>query len=566
MLKLDRPTRALRLLLLLAVAFTPLLAQDTTPPATVGGLEIATSIGDLQLSWDPVSLDANGAAEIVTQYRIYRGVGPEFPLQFKPIGTSLTPDLFDPGAAAAGPDYYYLITAIDDSGNESAVRPGSLTDPPQLSGFWTGTTIELQWDPAEPQANVDFYRVYIGESPREYNAFVDIGTLTSFGFTGLEFNKNYFFAVVAFDLDGIPSALSNEHVDALAGTIDLSVHQTDQLCFGGACPHGGNGFQRRGGQELMIPVSFPAGDWTNITMTYTIASNLCSNVPDKCGDQNPGWNPCGDPWDRTASVFLVLNDCVSSGNCYGSQGNLELIRTITPFGTDALPPDGTGAVPPASWTMDITPYRSLLTGDKYVGAFIATWVNPGWEVSVDFHFSEDPLEASPKPPAAGVIPVWFRDGGNSTATTQVSIPVEATSVVGRLFTTGHGGILDETCACSAQGRPCDEFCSKLVNIQVDGGIRWAANPFRTDCSPLGEGICGPGSCQDWNACGCSSCTFNRSGWCPGLIACHENEPCDQDLPADSWFAPGTSHEVNMDVRLMTPGASWANSLAIYWYE
>jgi hypothetical protein len=288
-------------------------------------------------------------------------------------------------------------------------------------------------------------------------------------------------------------------------------------------------------------------------------------APDKCGDQNPGWNPCGDPWDRTASVYLVLNDCIDGGgNCYGQRGNLELIRTVTPFGTDAPPPDGTGVVGPAVWTFDVTPYARLLSGTKYVGAFIGVWVSPGWYVKTEFHFSEDPAEASPKPPADGVIPVWFRDGGNDATPTEVTIPIEATDVKARLFTTGHGGVTSG-CDCGS-GRPCDEFCSKWVWVTVDGVIRQKIFPWRTDCSPLGEFQCGSGTCQEWNACGCPSCTYNRAGWCPGFIACHHDEPCDQDLDASYWFTLGATHDVLVQVPQMTSGATWANSLAVYWYE
>jgi hypothetical protein len=538
---------------------------DVVVPAEVQGLLVSKSAGDVTLAWTAVTQDATGQPETVAEYAVYRGGAPIFPLSFERLAGSPSPDLVDAGAASDPQNYFYLVTAVDDSGNEGSARPSAFVTVPALSGSWTQTSIELGWSEAVPPP--DSYRIYYGTSSRSYEFYEDVGTLTSWGFTGLQDDTNYYFAVVARDATGIESALSNEHVDALAGTIDFRVHDESRLCPFDACPASNGEIQRRGGQEMMIPVEFPEGDWVNITLTYTAASNLCSNVPDKCGDQNPGWNPCGDPWDRTASVFLVLNDCIETGSgCYGAQGNLELIRTITPFGTDAPPPDGTGVVDPAVWTIDLTPYRPVLQGTKHVGAYIATWVAPGWVVSVDFHFSEDPLEASPKPPAAGVVPAWFRDGGNDATPNAVTIPSTATQVKARLFTTGHGGVTGPSCACNAQGRPCDEFCSKQVTILVDGVIRRAVVPTRTDCSPLGEFVCGNGTCSAWNACGCPSCTFNRSGWCPGLVACHQNEPCDQDLDATPWLAPGDTYDVHMDVRQMTPGASWANSLAVFWYE
>ena len=127
-----------------------------------------------------------------------------------------------------------------------------------------------------------------------------------------------------------------------------------------------------------------------------------------------------------------------------------------------------------------------------------------------------------------------------------------------------GGVGKPECDCPA--RPCDEFCSKWVQMVVDGEVKREVFPWRTDCSPLGEGICGEGTCDEWNACGCPSCTYNRAGWCPGFLACHENEPCDQDFDATSWFVPGATHSIGVRVPDITPGAYWANSVAVYWYE
>lgn len=548
----------------------PARGQDTVIPAEVTGLGLdlsGTGGGDLAVAWDPVTLDALGAPETVDHYRIYRGIGPHFPLDFTLIGTSPTPDYLDEGGASDGQTYYYVATAVDAAGNEGSARPSGFTTLPALSGFWTATTIELSWTGAEPAEDVASYRVYYGPDRRTYAAMEDVGLATSHSLTGLTPNMNWFAAVVAVDVQGNESALSNEHFDALGGTINVRAHDESRLCYGGCPPQPGE-IQRRSGKEILVPVDFPEGDWVNVTLTFTVDSRLCVApiAPDKCGDQNPGWNPCGDPWDRTASVYLVLNDCIDTGgNCYGQQGNLELLHAVTPFGTDAEPPDGTGVVDPPDWTFDITPYAPLLTGTKYVGSFIGVWVSPGWYVTVDFHFSEDPAEASPTPPADGIVPVWFRDGGNSTATVPVTIPSNATDITARLFTTGHGGVTSADCNCGS-GQPCDEFCSKWVSIFVDGGLRTKVFPWRTDCSPLGEWVCGAGTCQEWNACGCPSCTFNRSGWCPGYISCHTDPPCDQDLDADAWFTLGATHDVNVNVLGMTPGASWANSLAIYWYE
>jgi hypothetical protein len=261
------------------------------------------------------------------------------------------------------------------------------------------------------------------------------------------------------------------------------------------------------------------------------------------------------------------------GSCL-TPGNLELMRAITPFGTDAKPPDGTGQVPARSLTLDITPYASLLTGTRYVGTEIVNFTQAGWWVTVDFTFSERPDEASPKPPADGIEIVGL--GGAPLPPKAVSVPATATQVIGRLFTTGHGGTYfcdggtNDGNPCNpgmcpgGVCNPCDEFCHRTNRILKDGAPAWTAVPFRTDCSPNGINNCLPGSCKNWNACGCPSCTYPRAGWCPGYIACHHNAPCDQDIDLTAEFPPGGTYEIGYDVLVQK--GYWPVSLVLYWYE
>ncbi|PYT08125.1 MAG: hypothetical protein DMF49_06050, partial [Acidobacteria bacterium] len=295
---------------------------------------------------------------------------------------------------------------------------------------------------------------------------------------------------------------------------------------------------------------------------------------DKCGT-NPnqgGYNPCGDPWDRIAYLFLVLDDCIQTGgNCITPQ-NVELMHAITPFGTDAPPPDGSGQVPPRVLTLDITPYAPLLHGSRYIGADIGNFVQAGWHVTVDFDLNERTDEASPKKPADGITAVIFESGGAVTTPRQVTIPSDAQQVFGRIFMSGHGG----NSACdggSNDGGPCsggadcpggscgtcDEFCHRQQIIKVDGQTAWQVTPWRDDCSPGGLT-----ACYAWNACGHASCFFSRAGWCPGYIACHQHPPCDQDRLMTTWLTPGATHGVTWEIPIIA--GSWAKSMAVYWYK
>ena len=315
------------------------------------------------------------------------------------------------------------------------------------------------------------------------------------------------------------------------------------------------------------------------------AACLCTppahGTTDKCGDTNPGgYNPCGDPWDRGAHLFLVQDEsCIQNGQSCINSNQVELMRAITPFGTDAPPPDGSGEVPPRVLTLDITPYASLLSGSKYIGAEIGHYVQAGWHVTVDFDLNLRTDEASSKRPAAGVSPLLWDGGGSVTTPRQVTIPPTAQQVFARFFVTGHGGGLaceypgtegdphsgnnGKPCTSSADCpggscQTCDEFCHRRHRVQVDGQDAWVVVPWRSDCTP--------GSifaCQDWNACGWPSCTYSRAGWCPGYIACHTNPPCDQDVELTPFLTPGATHDVTWLVDYNA--GSWAKTMTVYWY-
>jgi fibronectin type 3 domain-containing protein len=560
-------------------AIGAVMAADVTPPAEVTELRVTKDAGDVVLTWSEVTTDRAGQPETIERYDVYRGTDPDFVPDkdgdTNRIGTAISPEYVDTGAAADSITYFYRVSAIDAAGNESNTRMPEVTTPPVLSGYWTDTTIELEWTDAQPIEDVVGYRVYYGPASGQYDFVDDVGLSNTHTLTGIDDNTNWYSAVTAVDAAGNESAFSNEHVDAIGGTIELRVHDEDKVCWGASnCSPASGHVQRSNGQELMIPVTLPEGDWVNIEMTFTLDSRLCNDpaiAPDKCGDNNPGWNPCGDPWDRTARVFLVEDDCIDDGsNCADGHENLELMRAITPFGTDAPPPDGSGEVPPRVLTLDVTPFEKLLEGNKHVGVKISTYVR-WWYVTVDFRFSERPEEASPKPPADGIDVLFF--GGHDPPTATTTIPAEATEVYTRLFTTGHGGDYycdggtndgdpcnpDNPNCPSGECNPCDEFCHRTNRILVDGSSAWEDVPWRDDCSP--------GSlfaCWEWNACGHASCQFSRAGWCPGYVACHHDAPCDQDLDMTGSLTPGMTHDVDYEIDVRR--GSWAISLTAYWYE
>ncbi len=574
-------------IVVLAVCFLSTAYADVTAPAEVTSLSEtpnATVAGDLDLSWTIVTTDVTGNAETVNLYNIYRGDTPDFVPdksgKSNLIGTSATSSFTDAGALTDGLDHYYLISAEDTAGNEGLTRASTAIVPPILSGFWTETTIELNWTDAAPVDQVAGYRVYYGRKSGVYEFVDDVSLANGHTLGGLDLWVNWFAAVAAVDLNGNESILSTEHIDAVAGRVRVRAHDDSELCWGAAkCPPLPEQVQQSDGWRLMAPIDFPVGDWTSVQLKLTMASKLCQppagGNTTRCGSGNPcvnppcngGYNTCGDPWDRGAHVFLVLDDCIETGSSCRNSQNLELMRAITPFGTDAPAPDGLGIVPPRELTIDITPYTPLLNGAMYVGAEIGHYVQTGHWVTVEFEFSERDDERSPKPPADG-IQVLFYGGANPPAA-DLTVPVTAQQVFTRLFTTGHGGnqMCDggtadgESCSTGCPGgscQNCDEFCHRLNQIMVNGVPAWEHVPWRDDCSPSGN------PCPNWNSCGTTSCTFSRAGWCPGYVACHHDAPCDQDLDMTLELPPGGTYSVDYNVTPLN--GSWNVSLVAYWYN
>jgi hypothetical protein len=99
---------------------------DTVPPAEVAGLRASYDAErkSMRLTWEPVTLDRDGAPEFVTRYRVYRYTrGPQLP-RVRPfeIGTTETPSFVDEGPLPDVRLVVYKIAAEDEAGNVTGVR------------------------------------------------------------------------------------------------------------------------------------------------------------------------------------------------------------------------------------------------------------------------------------------------------------------------------------------------------------------------------------------------------------------------------------------------------------
>ena len=148
-----------------------------------------------------------------------------------------------------------------------------------------------------------------------------------------------------------------------------------------------------------------------------------------------------DPWDRFANIKVK-----HLGESY------EIGRYITPYGNGNC-----------SWTLDVSDYRNLLTGDVTLVSFIETWSN-GWEVTVDFEF----VPGTPQYEHIAVRNLWvdyqFTYGDTlfySIDLDEVVLPIPSNSqkTMIRVVNTGHGQGNTQNAA---------EFLSRDHVVEVDG--------------------------------------------------------------------------------------------------
>lgn len=218
-----------------------------------------------------------------------------------------------------------------------------------------------------------------------------------------------------------------------------------------------------------------------------------------------------DKWDRAGNVRLVVD----------GHPDVELLKFITPYG-------GT-----STYEVDVSHLAPLLRGTRTFKAFIDTWVNPAWTISLALSYdaSADTLH-----------PVWTAPLAYEEAATadrmasegiqgEVDVPPGLSRVLMYYYVSGH---------CT-DGRDADEFVSKDNVLSVDGRVVYRYRPWRADCRDFRDR--NP-YCRRWSD-GSWSCDYPRSGWCPGDVV----PPLVLDL-TDHF--PAGRHRVQIDIEQIRP--------------
>ncbi|HVP37298.1 MAG TPA: hypothetical protein VMT04_09910 [Terriglobales bacterium] len=99
--------------------------DDTTPPSSPKGVYSVTGDQTVYIYWAP-----NDEKDL-NKYKIYRSLDPDDPFEY--LASTHDSSYIDQGLTN-GTTYYYIITAVDFSGNESGYS-GLISDTPRPVGF-----------------------------------------------------------------------------------------------------------------------------------------------------------------------------------------------------------------------------------------------------------------------------------------------------------------------------------------------------------------------------------------------------------------------------------------------
>ena len=210
-----------------------------------------------------------------------------------------------------------------------------------------------------------------------------------------------------------------------------------------------------------------------------------------------------DPWDRIAWIQL-----------HTDEDTYEIGRYATPYGNDWC-----------SWTIDVSNYRLLLSGEVTLSSYIETW-DKGWLLNVDFEF----YEGTPEYQHIIVENLWAGEESDPTLSSNdnyysflygepffnynlpvktISIPSHREKSLVRVVNTGHG---------QANTNNAAEFSQKTHTLTINDDVSFEHELWNSDCN---QNPCSPQG-GTWQ--------YSRAGWCPG----QDVVPADFDITSSTY--------------------------------
>jgi len=246
---------------------------------------------------------------------------------------------------------------------------------------------------------------------------------------------------------------------------------------------------------------------------------------------------CAGPW---AKVVLRMDGAVK-GVQFDRLGHLE-IGGVEVFRTSTPEPSTDGI----AWHVekDVTSYAPLLRSAQPVVMELGNVVNDTYtgvlDIVVTLDFYKAGASAAPASTANAVLPVTGRHHDGADTVGAVTLPRNATRVVGEVYATGSGGGCEEfwdTSAPSSTGYSCpDGSPYREVQVLVDGKVAGIALPYPHIYT------------GGWS---------NPYSWRPSPAPrAFDIQPLRYDLtPFTGTLADGKEHEIRVRVVGLTPGQS-----------
>jgi hypothetical protein len=174
--------------------------------------------------WDAATGDVQG-------YKIYYGTSLGNYIYSKDVGNVTQYPLANL-PMTEGTTYYFVVRAYNNSGesedsNEISYTVPQVSDttpplsPQKLTAGGSGVMRTLNWQ-ANTETDLSGYKVYHGNSSRNYGPSIPVGKVTSYTIDNLEEGKTYYLAVTALDSTGNESGYSNEVLHSLSAPTDTT--------------------------------------------------------------------------------------------------------------------------------------------------------------------------------------------------------------------------------------------------------------------------------------------------------------------------------------------------------
>jgi len=204
---------------------------------------------------------------------------------------------------------------------------------------------------------------------------------------------------------------------------------------------------------------------------------------------------------------------------------LEIGRYITPYGVD-------NAKAGRGFMIDVTDFKSILTGEVKLRSFVEVWGNDGWLVSVEFEITE----GNPDYAYYAISPIldyadWslagvpYGEDHDFVLERTVIIPSNAQQTSFRTIITGWG----HATPADPDGRPCAEWCFRTHDVLINGELQFSHIMDGPGCD------INPVQPQNGNW------APDRAGWCPGMAV-----PVRTDILGSSMGGLSFSYEYDFE--------------------